>query len=100
MIRTMIRLSIILSVVHFALAYGLRCGFSRTAEWDSEFAARCSDFACRIEFALTQPGRWLCGLFSWEDGSAGFWALMVLTSILWGNILAFLIRRAVSLLFR
>lgn len=96
----MFRLSFIISLVHFVLAYGLRCGFRRTAELDSELASRCSDFACKIEFVLTQPGRWICGLFSWEDGSAGFWVLMVATSILWGNILAFLIRRVLSSLFR
>lgn len=96
----MIRLSVILSVVHFVLAYGLRFGFEKTAQWNSDVASGCANFACRIEFALTQPGRWLCGFFGWADGSVGFWILFVATSILWGNVIAFLSKRVVATMFR
>lgn len=96
----MIRLSIIISIIHFALAYGLRHGFRRTSELNSEFAAHCADFASKIEFVLTQPGRSLCELFGWAEGSVGFWVLMVATSILWGNVFALLIKRVFASLFR
>lgn len=96
----MFRLSLVLSAVHFVLSYGLRFGFLYTAKLDSEFAQACSRFAEKIEFVLTQPGRWVFEFFAWEDGSVGFWALMVLTSVLWGNVAAFLFKRVFAALFR
>ncbi len=96
----MFRLSVILAAAHFALAFGLRCGFRRLAQVDSDFARACSDFAEKIEFVLTQPGRALCDALHWAEGTPGFWVLFAATSILWGNVLSFLIRRVFSALFR
>lgn len=96
----MFRLSLIFSVVHFALACGLRRNFSRTENWNPELAGKFEVLSERIEFVLTQPGRWVCDALDIADGSAGFWILMALTSILWGNILAIFIKRVLGTLFR
>lgn len=96
----MLRLSFIFSLVHFALSCGLRFGFRFAEQCDSEFAQGCSRFAEKIAFVLTQPGQWVSGFFGCADGGIGFWVLMILTSILWGNIIAFLIRRVFAAIFR
>ncbi len=96
----MLRLSFILSLVHFALSWGLRFGFRFAEQCDSAFAQGCSRFAEKIAFVLTQPGQWASGVFGCEDGGVGFWVLMVLTSILWGNVIAFLVRRIFAAIFR
>lgn len=68
----MFRLSFILFVVHFCLAWGLRFGFKRLGKIDSDFASACAEFAEKIEFVLTQPGRWVCDYFSFSDDGVGF----------------------------
>ncbi len=96
----MFRLSFILSLVHFALSCGLRFGFHFAEKCDSSFAHGCSRFAEKISFVLTQPGKWACEFFGFEDGGVVFWVLLILTSILWGNVIAFLIRRIFAAIFR
>lgn len=89
----MLKLSAIFSVGHFALAYGLRFGFKRTAEVDPVLAGRLADVAEKIDFVLTQPGLFVAEKIGLADGSGGFWIVFVLNSILWGNILAFVVKR-------
>lgn len=96
----MFRLSLILSAVHFCLAYGLRLGFRRTEEINPEVASDLARFAEKIEFVLTQPGRCVCEYSDCPDGSTGFWIAMVATSILWGNVLAFILKTVFKTLFR
>lgn len=67
---------------------------------DSDFASACAEFAEKIEFVLTQPGRWVCDYFSFSDDGVGFWITMVVTSVLWGNVLAFIIKFVWGKIFR
>lgn len=96
----MVRLSIILSAVHFCLAYGLRLGFRRTEEFNPDVATGLENFARKIEFFLTQPGRVICEHAGWADNSAGFWAMTILTSVLWGNLLALALKTGLKTVFR
>ena len=96
----MLRLSAIFFVIHFCLAYGLRNGFRRTEEIDPKAADEIFRFSEHIEFFLTQPGQSICEFFDWGNGSAGFWAMAVFTSLLWANISAFITRGVFKGIFR
>ena len=80
--------SLALSVIHFAVV--LVAMKFRPEFLSGGGAGTALD---RVQVVLTQPGRALCDALHWAEVTPGFWVLFAATSILWGNVLAFLIRR-------
>lgn len=79
--------SVGLSVIHFALVIvgtKFRPGFL-----NSGTAGTLTD---NVESVITQPGMWVCDFMGCVPEKPMWWIFLVLNSVLWGNVIAYLIR--------
>lgn len=85
--KAMLVSSLGLSVIHFALALAgtkFRPDFLSTGD-----AGTLTDKALAV---LTQPGVWFADFMGCIPEKPMWWIIFALNSVLWGNVLAFLIR--------
>lgn len=79
-----------LSVIHFLIVFGLmkfRPDFLNSGE-----AEQVASVIDKIEGVLTQPGEWVADFMGCIYERPMWWVFIVLNSVLWGNVIAFVLR--------
>lgn len=76
-----------LSVIHFLLVIG-----TAKVRPDALNSGQIGSITDAVEAVITQPGMWVADIMGCIPNKPMWWIFMVLSSLLWGNVIAYVIR--------
>lgn len=76
-----------LSAIHFLLVIG-----ASKVRPDALNSGQIGSIVDKIEAVITQPGVWVADIMGCIPNKPMWWIFMVLSSLVWGNVIAFVIQ--------